>query len=385
VRVVWVVPAVFLSGGIRIVTEYANRLQRLGHENVIVSLLPLPDQPPFHVEARLAGADELERLAAGADALVATDYRAAEAVVRCRVARRRFHFVQNREALFARRAWEQRRIERQFAYPLIPIAISHWLAGVLRLHGKEAFVIHNGLDTTVFREYDHLRPAHNRVLVEGQSVPWKRVDLGIEAARLAGADEVWALTIGQAPAGADKTLTGLDSRGVAEVYSSCTAMVKLSDFEGYPAPQAEAMACGCPVVTTSAPGTIEYCVDGENSLVVPLRDAEAAAEALSRLADADLSKRLVEGGRRTVREGFGWEDKVRSMEATLSGSAAPSDLACPLHSREQSERLAALSRPYSLPYRELVTSLGKHAPYGLGGLRDRAYRRVFRLPVGDGL
>ena len=66
----------------------------------------------------------------------------------------------------------------------------------------------------------------------------------------------------------------------------------------------EAMACGLPVVTTDCGGMREAVTDGVEGFVVPVRDAEAMAAALLRLAvDVGLRQRIGAAARaRIVRE-----------------------------------------------------------------------------------
>jgi glycosyltransferase involved in cell wall biosynthesis len=50
--------------------------------------------------------------------------------------------------------------------------------------------------------------------------------------------------------------------------------------EGVPKVLIEAAACGRAIVTTDAPGCREIVREGENGLLVPVRDSKALAEAL---------------------------------------------------------------------------------------------------------
>jgi glycosyltransferase involved in cell wall biosynthesis len=68
--------------------------------------------------------------------------------------------------------------------------------------------------------------------------------------------------------------------------------------EGLPKALLEAMACGRPVVTTDAPGCRDCVRDGDNGLLVPVRDAVRLTDSIARLiADPLLRQRLGARGR----------------------------------------------------------------------------------------
>ena len=89
------------------------------------------------------------------------------------------------------------------------------------------------------------------------------------------------------------------------VYRQC-AIVCLPSFymEGLPKCLLEAAAAGRPVVTTNSVGCREAIIDGETGILVPVRDAEALAQALLRLMnDPALRERMGAAGReRAIRE-----------------------------------------------------------------------------------
>lgn len=66
--------------------------------------------------------------------------------------------------------------------------------------------------------------------------------------------------------------------------------------EGLPKVLLEAMACGRPCITTDAPGCRDAVRHRDNGLLVPLKDANALAEAISRLLD-DPGERARMGAR----------------------------------------------------------------------------------------
>jgi colanic acid/amylovoran biosynthesis glycosyltransferase len=76
----------------------------------------------------------------------------------------------------------------------------------------------------------------------------------------------------------------------------------------------EAMSCGLPIVTTSCGGMGEAVTDGVEGYLVPVRDADAMAAALARLAeDPDLRRRMGMNGRRRVLAEFTLERQVTAF------------------------------------------------------------------------
>lgn len=75
--------------------------------------------------------------------------------------------------------------------------------------------------------------------------------------------------------------------------------------EGLPKSLLEAAASGRPIVASDVPGCREITRQGENGLLVPVRDARALADAIARLAgDPALRWRMGRRGRALVEEAF---------------------------------------------------------------------------------
>lgn len=72
---------------------------------------------------------------------------------------------------------------------------------------------------------------------------------------------------------------------VRSAIEACDVYVLPSYREGTPRTVLEAMAMGRPIITTDAPGCRETVVDGKNGFIVPVKDASALAQAMSKFAD----------------------------------------------------------------------------------------------------
>jgi glycosyltransferase involved in cell wall biosynthesis len=69
------------------------------------------------------------------------------------------------------------------------------------------------------------------------------------------------------------------------IMSRSHAMVLPSIEEGLAMVQAQAMACGCPVIGTEHTGAEDLFTDGKEGFIVPIRRADEIAERLQRMAD----------------------------------------------------------------------------------------------------
>ena len=97
------------------------------------------------------------------------------------------------------------------------------------------------------------------------------------------------------------------SRAPLERYRNCVLPLKLFSY----------LAAGRPILAPFAPDTAELLADGENALLVPPGESEAAAAALDRiLGDAALAARLGAAARAAARE-LTWDRRAERIEAFL--------------------------------------------------------------------
>jgi hypothetical protein len=114
------------------------------------------------------------------------------------------------------------------------------------------------------------------------------------------------------------------------LFGTAHILVYASHYDSCPRPPQEAMAAGCAVVCTATGGAMEYCRDGENCLLVPVKSPQAMAAAVARLIhDHPLREKLVQGGLATAgqfpreREWNEWENMLcRFMEEAAKPAGA---------------------------------------------------------------
>jgi glycosyltransferase involved in cell wall biosynthesis len=94
--------------------------------------------------------------------------------------------------------------------------------------------------------------------------------------------------------------------------------------EGLALVQAQAMACGCPVLATTHTGAEDLFTDGVEGFIVPIRDANALLARMEELAqDPELQQSMSEAGLRRVRELGGWDRYGDLWESLLSRLVQP--------------------------------------------------------------
>ena len=92
-----------------------------------------------------------------------------------------------------------------------------------------------------------------------------------------------------------------------EVMSRSHVLVLASIEEGLAMVQAQAMACGCPVIGTSNTGAADLFENGKEGFIVPIRQPQLIAERLQSLADsASLQEQMSKASLARVAQLGGW-------------------------------------------------------------------------------
>jgi glycosyltransferase involved in cell wall biosynthesis len=107
-----------------------------------------------------------------------------------------------------------------------------------------------------------------------------------------------------------KFIDEIDTDELVNQYRLASVVVIPSIYEGFGLPAAEAMACGVPVVSTTAGALPE--VVGDAGILVPSADTKALAEAISALVvSPNKRKHLSEMGRKRIVQMFNWRNTAQ--------------------------------------------------------------------------
>ncbi|OFW00406.1 MAG: hypothetical protein A3I61_04695 [Acidobacteria bacterium RIFCSPLOWO2_02_FULL_68_18] len=183
---------------------------------------------------------------------------------------------------------------------------AHVAARINRYYNRVATVVYPPVDTVFFHPADVSPGSH--FLVVSALVPYKRIDLAIEACARAGAR---LRIVGDGPdrrrlearAGPLVEFLGrLSDEAVREEYRRALAVL-LPGEEDFGIVPIEAHACGRPVVALARGGALETVIDGENGVLVAEPEAGALAAALERASRLRFDPaRIRAGAARFARE-----------------------------------------------------------------------------------
>lgn len=219
---------------------------------------------------------------------------------------------------------DQALVDLSLRLPGGKVAIARWLQAKLHEVGvptEDIRYIPNGID------HDHLkvlvpiggRPA--QILTLGHPSEWKGSRLAVAAmdklrSRGASFDAVMFGTMSRPqwlPAWVTYEQAPSPDR-LVRLYNESSIYLCASFGEGWHLPPAEALACGCAVVSTDIEGVADYCIDEVTASLSNVGDADGLANRLaSLLEDEPRRTALATAGNGHIRT-FTWERATASFE-----------------------------------------------------------------------
>jgi glycosyltransferase involved in cell wall biosynthesis len=328
-RVIFVLNATSVSGGIRTVFEEAEGLAHRGFAVEIWSLQGQPDWIDLDLPVvSFRSYDDLLMALRNERAIkVATWWETAEIVFLASVNHGiPVDYVQEFETWFyPTQADGRAAVAASYRPEFHTLTTARYQHAELAEVGVQAELIPVGYDPGMFHEDASVERESDAVLALGRSFFQKNFAMTRRAWERLGAERPRLLLFGGEPdiVSHEKAeyVVRPDDDGVRRLYNRATCFVQTSYHEGFSLPILEAMACGCPVITTDSHGNRDFCVDGENCLMVPQDDDAALAEAMRRLvADEELQDRLRAAGLRTA-ERYRWDAVLAGMAEYYAGVA----------------------------------------------------------------
>lgn len=348
-KIIFVVNTLGLTGGIKVILEYANRLQSLGHEIKIVHLLRLENNLrglvisllkkvkyilrglsgkaenigwfPLSKEIKVLHLIFLDKIK-NYDAVVATANETADWVaVLSETKGKKFYFVQDYED------WtrEKEKVDNTYRLPLKKITTSSWLKNILvnKFNESVVGVVPCGVDA-FFRCKNKRYNKKRRLLMQYHILSKKGFDIGFEA----------FMSIKNIFPEIEMSLFGayLPKKKLPKeikfyycpkldqlkwLYCSSDIFIFSSLEEGFGLPPMEAMAAQCAVIATDVGGIRDYAINGKTAVIVPPGDSQAIADAaIDLLKNEEKLKKIAIGGHEYIKK-FTWKKAAKELENIL--------------------------------------------------------------------
>ena len=211
------------------------------------------------------------------------------------------------------------------------VANSQYVAGrIRRYYNRRSTIVYPPVDTLFYHPAEATvgERRDRSFLVVSALVPYKRLDIAIEACRLAGAP---LKIVGRGPeesrlrslAGPDVEFLGWRTdEEIRELYGR-SAAVLLPGVEDFGMVPVEAQACGTPVVALRAGGACETVQDDVTGVLVDDESAQGFAAGLSRVRGLRLDPVAI----RTSAERYSRERFMTDFQAAVSSAIAERELA----------------------------------------------------------
>ncbi len=346
-KITFLLPHFRLSGGVRALLEYANRIHIMGHE-VRILLLAEPHKW-YRLDKKLSTLGKKptaldpksidwfdnrvpiiqlpcneSAFIPPADVLVASAWQTAQFAAKLpKGTGGKFYFIQHYESLWTR---DKEQAEKTYRLPFQKIVISSWLQQILKDHyQQEASLLVTPVDKKLFFSEEKTWNTPPRICLLHHDYDWKGYKEGIAAINRVRAQnrKIELVVFGEKLKDPGNLFqqAGFEFEyhyrptgdQVARIFSSCDIYVCPSWHEGLGMPAMEAMASGCAVVTTDTGGSRDYAIDQETALVSAPKDIEGLANNLiAVIDDKQLMARLSKNGQKKIME-FDWDKNCQRL------------------------------------------------------------------------
>lgn len=339
-------------GGYRVVYEYANNLAAKKHEITVIHASHLSNSGPFRIKKRIkevAGYCFFNLIKPSinwqpvnpkvkvlyvwqpfpenipdADVIFATSWQTSEYVNGYGPEKgKKYYIVMDFDPWLG--SFEE--LSRTWKMPFRKITISGWLTQkVVSSGATDVHAVPLGIDFNRFKIINSIENRKKTVSIMYHRAPYKDIKTGIKALEICRNNfpEIKVFAFGpdiKKPALLPEWITysgRLSDEDLIRLYNETSIFVSSSIAEGFALPPAEAMACGCAVVSTDCGGIEDYALHAENCLLSPPQDERSLAENILMLLKNDsLRKKIATKGNENIRR-FNWEKSTASLENLLT-------------------------------------------------------------------
>lgn len=354
-KITFVTPYAGLSGGIRVIAIYADLLHKLGHEVFIISRPKRPPTAQQQIRSLLkhkklitapqepSHFDKLDPSIThkvldnyrmytdadvpDADVIIATWWETAEDVAKLsRSKGAKVYFIQQHET---HEGLPIDRVKATYKLPLKKVTISKWLVELMASEygDTDVSLVLNSVDCQQFhapqrskQDIPTVGMLYRPTFHKGCDVSFKafaKAAQTIPNLKLIAFGSVDSSPDCPIPAGTEYIKQPPQDQ-IKDIYARCDVWLCGSRSEGFHLPPLEAMACRCPVVSTTIGGPIDTVQDGVNGYLVPVEDVDALADRLVHTLSLPPEEwQLMSDAAYATATQYTWDDATHLFESAL--------------------------------------------------------------------
>ena len=340
-HITFLAPCKDLSGGIKVIATYGNKLVEKGHTVTVVypkstqpikrrikrSLIKIVKQQQDHLDrfkGKLMAVKEVNnKTIPDGDVLIATAWETAEWAGDLSEAKgRKFYFIQGHEV------WngQQKRVYNTLKLPFKKITISTWLQKLLtEISGdKEIIMISNASDFKLDQKTKPFLQRQYDIGMTYSSIANKGSGLGLQAIRTIAEDypELKFVLFGtEAPTEALPPNTSVfvkpSQKKIGEIYRSTRIWLSTSYEEGFCLPCLEAMSSGAVVISTDNKGVSDIVDHIQNGFITETGSSRALVEKITFLLENPAEMKRLQTAGYKKSETFSWDESTAQLEKIL--------------------------------------------------------------------
>lgn len=346
----------YITGGNRVISIYADRLQRKGHQVSIVSTpTPKPSlrdrlrsllkgqgwistgkKSPSYFDKINVPHQVIQTLRPIADAdvpdadvVIATWWETAEWVANLSHQKgAKVYFIQHHEVHDYFTPEQKERAKATYLLPMHKITISQWLIDVMQNYYGDTNVslVPNSVDLEKFYSPPRGKQPSPTVGMMYSRITWKGCDISLKAVAQATQTipNLKLIAFGSVKPAPELPLPDAaeyyyqpSDQMIKDIYAQCDAWLFGSRVEGFGLPILEAMACRTPVIGTPAGAAPELLSDGAGILVQP-ENPEDMAQAIAKICTmSETEWRAMSDQAFAKATSYTWDDATELFEQAL--------------------------------------------------------------------